>query len=146
MSQKSLIFGVIAAMLMTAVAYPVAAHHSYAPYDMTTTVSAQATLKDFHWGAPHSSASFNIKGTGGKEQLLTLQGAAPALMARAGFSPKDMRRGLKVEITWHPLRNGTPGGTLALIKFPDGRVFKDSEYDFDEPAPAQPGTQPPAQP
>lgn len=147
MNQQSFIFGLITAVVMTAVAGPAGAHHSYAPYDMTKIVSAQATIKDFHWGAPHSSASFNIKGAGGKEQILTLQGAAPGMMARAGFNPKDMRRGLSVEISWHPLRSGTPGGTLATIKFPDGRVFKDTEYEFNEQGPpAQPGSSPPAKP
>lgn len=146
MNRQRFLFGLVTAVLIVAGVGPAMAHHSYAPYDMTKTLSAQATLKDFHWGAPHSSATFVIKGKGGKEEILTLQGAAPVLMAKAGFNPKDMRRGLKIEITWHPLRNGTPGGTMATLKFPDGRVFKDSEFDFTDPSPPQPPAQPAAQP
>jgi hypothetical protein len=116
---------------------------------MTKMLSTQATIKDFHWGAPHSSASFVIKGTSRKEEILTLQGAAPGRMWQAGFNPKDMRRGTKVEISWHPLRSGTPGGTLATLKFPDGRVFEDTEYKFTDgppPVPGPSGAQPPPYP
>jgi hypothetical protein len=104
------------------------AHHSYAPYDMTKTLKAAATVKEFYWGAPHSSASFVILGPGGKQQNLTLQGAAPATMLKQGLSPRDIRKGMKVEIAWHPLRSGELGGTLASIKFADGRVFSDNEF------------------
>jgi hypothetical protein len=106
----------------------VSAHHSYAPYDMTKTQKAAATVKEFYWGAPHSSASFMIPGPGGTQQSVTLQGAAPATMLKQGLSPRDIRKGMKVEITWHPLRSGEPGGTLASIKFADGRVFSDNEF------------------
>lgn len=132
MNHRKVFLGAAAALLIATVGGTATAHHSYALYDMSKTMSSPAVLKDFHWGAPHSSASFVLKGSNGREQILTLQGAAPALMARAGFNPKDLRRGMKVDITWHPLRNGTAGGTLATIKFPDGRVFTDSEYAFSD--------------
>lgn len=130
MNRREFFLRAAATLLIATVGRPAMAHHSYALYDMSKIMSSPAVLKDFHWGAPHSSASFVLKGGDGREQVLTLQGAAPALMARAGFNPKDLRRGMKVDITWHPLRNGTAGGTLATIKFPDGRVFEDSEYAF----------------
>jgi hypothetical protein len=110
------------------------AHHSYAPYDMTKTLKAAATVKEFYWGAPHSSASFMIPGPGGKPQNITLQGAAPTTMMKQGLSPRDIRKGMKVEITWHPMRSGEPGGTLATMKFEDGRVFGDNEFGNVAPA------------
>lgn len=131
------------AVLSMAIAVPAAAHHSFALYDMSKTMSAKAVIKDFHWGAPHSSASFVIKDGSGPGRILTLQGAAPARMMRAGFNPKDMHRGMNVEIAWHPLRNGE-GGSLMAIKFPDGRTFKDDEYDFTRENPATPPDAPSA--
>lgn len=114
------------AVLVMASAAPAWAHHSFAAYDMTKTQTAEATIKEFHWGAPHSSAVFTIKNPDGTTQEITLQGGAPAAMSRAGFQPKDMKRGEKVEIVWHPLRNNSPGGALSSIRFSDGRVFKDT--------------------
>lgn len=135
MSNKQFVLALAATALST-FAGTAAAHHSYAPYDMTKTVKAAATIKEFYWGAPHSSASFVIRGEDGQPQNLTLQGAAPNTMLRAGFNPRDMRRGIEVEITWHPMRNGKPGGTLATMKLPDGRVFKDNEFGDADPASA----------
>lgn len=128
MSKTQLLAGALLASLMLAAAGPASAHHSYALYDMTKTLSAKATVKEFYWGAPHSSVSLTLEEDGGEPQYLTLQGAAPISMSKAGFNPKDIRRGMKVEITWHPLRSGKLGGTLASIKFEDGRVFSDNEF------------------
>jgi len=148
MNRYKLFLQTAAVLSIATLSAPIMAHHSYALYDMTKTLNAKAVIKDFHWGAPHSSASFVIKGADGREEILTLQGAAPARMARAGFDPKDMHRGIKVDITWHPLRSGTTGGTLMTIKFPDGRVYTDDEYDFTrhDAQSAPPGAPPAAQP
>ncbi len=107
-------------------AMPAWAHHSFGGYDMTKTMTAHATIKAFHWGAPHSEAEFLILSQDGKAQQILLQGAAPGAMIKQGFHPKDLRPGDTVTITWHPSRIGS-GGQLATILFSDGRVFKDTE-------------------
>ena len=148
MNHHTLFSRAIAILSIAVVGGPATAHHSFAPYDMTKTLSAAAVIKDFHWGAPHSAASFVIIDAKGKEQNLTLQGAAPGMMARAGFNPRDMRRGVKVDITWHPLRSGAAGGTLMTMKFPDGKVYADTEYAFSDEGKqsGQPGAPPASKP
>jgi hypothetical protein len=113
--------------LMLAITGPVLAHHSFAGYDMKKSLTAQATIKEFRWGAPHSSAVFIIKGSDGKPENITVAAAAPTSFVKQGFKPKDFRVGDKVEIMWHPTRAGNPGGIIAQIKLPDGRTFKDTE-------------------
>lgn len=141
MSNTKLLVGTFLIGLMIAAAGPATAHHSYALYDMTKTLHSKATIKEFYWGAPHSSISVVLDGDGkgGEPKYLTLQGAAPTTLAKAGFRPRDIRRGMKVEITWHPLRSGKLGGTLTSIKFGDGRTFVDNE--FGNVTPANPATQ-----
>jgi hypothetical protein len=109
-------------------AAPVSAHHSGAGYDMSKTLSASATLKEFRWGAPHSAVVFIIKGADGKPQEVSMGSAAPANFSRQGFKPKDFKVGDKMQITWHPSKNGAIGGTLATITLPDGRKFGDAEF------------------
>jgi hypothetical protein len=109
-------------------ALPVFAHHSAAGYDMKKTETAQATIKEFRWGAPHSSAIFIVKGPKGEPQELVTSSATPAMFLKQGFKPKDFKIGDNVEIMWHPTRNGTAGGILSRIKFGDGRVFNDLEF------------------
>ena len=115
-------------MVAMAITAPVWAHHSAAGYDLSKTLSAQATLKEFRWGAPHSAAVFVIKGPDGKPEDMTVASATPAMFVKQGFMPKDFQIGDKMEITWHPAKSGHLGGMLASVKFPNGRVFKDVEF------------------
>jgi len=114
--------------LVIAAAAPVSAHHSFAGYDMTKTNTAQATIKEFRWGAPHSAAVFIIKGADGKPQEMTVSSAAPTMFVKQGFKPRDFKVGDKVDIEWHPTRSGAVGGILSTMKLPDGRTFKDMEF------------------
>ena len=114
-------------MLAMAITAPVWAHHSFAGYDMTKTLTAEATLKEFRWGAPHSSAVFVIKGADGKIQVMTVAAAAPSMFSKQGFMPKDFQTGDKMEISWHPSTSGHIGGLLASMKLPNGHTFKDAE-------------------
>jgi hypothetical protein len=65
-------------MLLLAIAAPTSAHHSAAGYDMTKTLTAPATIKEFRWGAPHSSAVFMIKGANGKPEEVVMVSSTPA--------------------------------------------------------------------
>ena len=112
----------IVAMAITA---PVWAHHSDAGYDMTKTLTAEATLKEFRWGAPHSAAVFMIKGPNGKAEEMTVAAAGPTMFLKQGFKPRDFEVGEKMQITWHPAASGQIGGLLASMKLSDGRVFTD---------------------
>ncbi len=103
------------------------AHHSFAAYDMTKSVTAEATVKEFRWGAPHSSVILVFKSPDGKDQELNLVTGPPDLFVRQGIKPKSWRVGDKVEATYHPNFNGSPGGALAALTLPDGRIFKDTE-------------------
>ena len=115
-------------MVALVITAPVWAHHSGAGYDTTKTLTAQATLKEFRWGAPHSAAVFVIKGPDGKPEDITVASAAPAMFSKQGFKPRDFQVGDKMEISWHPSKSGNIGGMLASMKLPDGRVFKDVEF------------------
>ena len=128
--KESFFSQVLASALLLILATPVLAHHSFAGYDMTKTLTSNATLKEFRWGAPHSSAVFVIK-KDGKDESLMLASGTPSMFVRQGFRPKDFKAGDRVEISWHPSRSGAIGGSLATIKLPDGRTFKDVEFSRD---------------
>ena len=145
MQNRNVIKLSLGTLFAMAAAAPVAAHHSFAGYDMKKTVSAQATIKEFRWGAPHSAAVFTIKGADGKPQNINVASASPAAFIRQGFKPKDFRVGDKVEITWNPTRNGASGGILASMKLPDGRVFAETENQTLNTG-AAPDTAPPSAP
>ncbi len=101
-----------------------AAHHSFSAYDMSKIVTVEATIKEFNWGAPHSSGVFLVVGPDQQVHTITVVAPAPNLFVEQGFRARDFKVGDKVTLTYHPLRSGdVNAGSLAAIVFPDGRRF-----------------------
>lgn len=99
------------------------AHHSSAGIDHSVTLSADATLKKFTWGAPHAQIIVTYRNESGQDVDLSVTTFAPGMLIRQGFSPKDFRIGDKIKLFWHPNRSGTPGGELSKIVTADGRTM-----------------------
>ena len=114
------IYSLIASFLLLS-AVPALAHHSAAGIDLTQTLSADATLKQFAWSAPHAQIIVTYQDETGKEVELSVTTFAPGMLIRQGFSPKDFHRGDKIKLFWHPNRSGSPGGILSKIIAADGR-------------------------
>ena len=101
------------------------AHHSFASYDMSRTVTVHATIKALRWSAPHSNVVLVVSLPDGKTQELNLITGFPEMFAKQGILPKSVHTGDKVEASYHPNINGSAGGALAGLTLPDGRTFTD---------------------
>jgi hypothetical protein len=99
------------------------AHHSFAAYDQTVTKSVTGTLKEFDWNAPHSSMTVAFTDAAGKADEVSVATGAPSTISRQGFKARDFKVGQKATMTWHPNRNGVPGGELVDLTLEDGRVL-----------------------
>ncbi|MFA9216778.1 MAG: DUF6152 family protein [Sphingomonadaceae bacterium] len=115
---KALILALSALTLTQAVA-----HHSFAAYDQTVTKAVTGTLKEFDWNAPHSSMTVAFIDASGKADEVSVTTGAPATISGQGFKSRDFKAGQKVIMTWHPNRNGVPGGELVNVTLEDGRVL-----------------------
>ena len=102
------------------------AHHSFNTYDMSKTVAVSGTLKEFRWGAPHSSMVLVYKDKKGATAQMSLISGSPLAFSKQGFAPRDFHKGDKVTLTYHPYVNGLPGGALASLTM-NGRTFSDAE-------------------
>ena len=109
------------------VAAPAFAHHSFAAYDMSKTETVSGSLKEFRWGAPHSSMVVIYHDKSGKEQAMSVVTGSPAALSRQGFTPRDFHSGDKVTVTYHPNTSGGIGGALATLTLPNGRTYNDNE-------------------
>lgn len=127
------------AALAAVAASPAAAHHSFAMYDMSRTESASGTIREFRWGAPHSSMMVAVKGADGKQRNILLLSGSPLAFSKQGFKPKSIKVGDKIQLSWHPNRNGSSGGVAATMKFLDGRVYKENEIAPGVPKPGAGG-------
>jgi hypothetical protein len=129
---KAVVLAVVAGSLAAGTA---SAHHSFASYDMSKTQTMSGTLKEFRWGAPHSSMVLTYV-KGGKTADMSLVSGSPLMFSRAGFAPRDFKRGDKVTVVYHPNVNGLPGGALSKLTLPDGRTYSDTEANNAAPAAA----------
>ena len=53
----------------------------------------------------------------------SIESGAPGMMLRNGWKLSTLKPGDKVTLTMHPLKNGSPGGSLVRVKVPDGRTL-----------------------
>lgn len=124
--KKLSIFGIVGAVCVSLSTGAADAHHSFSAYDMGKTLQAEGTLKEFRWGAPHSSMVL-IYMERGKPKEMSIISGSPLMFSRQGLSPRDFKRGDKVKVTYHPNSGGQPGGALASLALPGGKTFSDTE-------------------
>jgi hypothetical protein len=120
---------------------PSYAHHSFAAYDQKVTQMVSGTLKEFDWDAPHAGMTVAYLDGQGAMQEVSVTTGSPAVITKQGFKPNDFRIGSKVTMSWHPNRNGAPGGELVELKLDDGRVLHGG---FPSIPGGKPGEPPPA--
>ena len=121
MSLKTVVLAGIAA---TALAGSALAHHSYAMFDEESEVTLEGTIKEFQWTNPHSWIHIYVPNEQGQEVTWAIETGAPGGLFRAGWRPDTIVPGDNVTFTFHPLRNGEPGGSLMSMVLPDGRVME----------------------
>jgi Family of unknown function (DUF6152) len=112
----------IAALCLMAPA--VFAHHSFAMFDATQTLTAQGTVKELQWGNPHTWLELVVRDQQGTEKSLSLELNGLSGLRRNGWKPGTVKTGDKVTITYHPMRDGTPAGQLVELVAEDGQALK----------------------
>lgn len=125
MTIRTLILGSLAATLAAA-AIPATAHHSYAMFDEEKAVTVEGTVKLFEWTNPHSWVHLMAPDAKGEQVKYSIEFQSPSGLARMGLLPKSLVPGDKISITFHPLKNGGPGGSFMAMKLPDGKVVGDA--------------------
>ena len=117
----------VAAVLSSVAPVAAWAHHSFAAYNMSRTQTVTGTIREFRWGAPHSSVVVRYRAPGGGTADMAIISGSPLAFSRQGFAPRDFRSGLQVTVVYHPNTNRSPGGAMASLTMPDGRTYRDSE-------------------
>lgn len=100
------------------------AHHSFAMFDMGKQVTLEGTVKNFKWSNPHAWIEINVPQEAGGEQLWGVELTSPNNLMRVGWKRTSLKSGDKVTIIVHPLRDGSPGGSLVQVKLVDGTILK----------------------
>jgi len=96
------------------------AHHSFAMFDMSKSVTFKGTVKEVQWTNPHVWIDLTVT-ENGKAATYSFEGAAVSVLKRAGWLRDTVKAGDSVTLIGHPYKDGRPGGSVEYLILADGR-------------------------
>src|ERR1700704_3435723 len=77
------------------------AHHSFAMYEPTKTLTLKGTVKTFQWTNPHVVVWVLVQPEdGGAVQEWSLETTSPGVLTRAGWTRQSLKAGDRVSVTF----------------------------------------------
>lgn len=118
----SRLIGVASAVVIVAasMATGALAHHSYAAFDRTRTVTVTGTVSEVEWTNPHTWFFIKAPGADGKVTDWAVEGDPPGGMTRAGWKKDSAKPGDKITIVINPMVTGQVGGHFVSATFANG--------------------------
>jgi Family of unknown function (DUF6152) len=96
------------------------AHHSFAMYEPTKTLTLKGTVKTFQWTNPHVVIWIVVQPEeGGAPQEWSIETTSPGVLTRGGWTRQSIKPGDRVSVTFSPLRDGSHGGGLNSVTLLD---------------------------
>ena len=118
---KILISAAIALSLTAGAAAPALAHHSFAMFDFQASKTVSGTVEQFDWTNPHTFIWLQVPGANGVSERYGFEGMSPNYLGRRGWSKTTLNPGDKVTVTYHPLKDGSKGGTYQKVTLSNGK-------------------------
>jgi hypothetical protein len=114
------VVGSIALMVVATV--PIAAHHSFAAeFDAKQPVLFKGTVTKMEWINPHVWIHMNVTQPNGKTEAWMVEGGAPTVLFRRGFSKTSLQAGTQIVVDGYRAKDGTNKMNAREITLADGR-------------------------
>jgi hypothetical protein len=122
---KILIGAAVALSLAAGATAPALAHHSFAMFDFQASKSVTGTVEQFDWTNPHTFIWLQVpEGANGANVRYGFEGMSPNYLGRRGWTKSTLKPGDKVTVTYHPLKDGSKGGTYQKVMLSDGKELQ----------------------
>jgi Family of unknown function (DUF6152) len=109
------------AIACATIAFPAAAHHSFAVWDMSKSIEFEGVVETVKLRNPHMAMTLvQTKPDGTKETINFTEGAPANMMVRMGLKPEDIAAGTKIKAIGAPRRDNAAEYFLKAIILPDG--------------------------
>jgi hypothetical protein len=123
MKTRILVLTATTAVALQVAPVPVLAHHSNVAFAVETVLTATGTVKQWQWSNPHTWLIIDVDdGKGGKVEW-AMEGRAPGVLLRAGWSRSVLKAGDKVTVHYSPAKDGSRVGMIARVTMADGKVL-----------------------
>lgn len=103
----------------------VSAHHSYAMFDGSKTLTVAGTVAKLEWMSPHVFVWVyvpNPKAHDGYD-LYAFENGSPNVLIRLGWSKTALAAGEKISVQYWPLKDGRTGGHFVKATRADGQTL-----------------------
>lgn len=128
--KKTVLICVVVSIVCLAKPIPAWAHHGYAAYDETKTLSLKGTVTDYELANPHSTMSFDVKDENGKVENWVAEAGHIRLMQDEGWTRTTLKPGDVVTFFFHPAKNGSHAVDLVKVQLSDGHsLWAHSSHD-----------------
>jgi hypothetical protein len=108
-----------------AAAVPAAAHHSFAMFDNSRSITIHGKVSAYQFTNPHAYLDIDADSAVGvgatAPKHYTLEMTSPNMLVRGGWSSRTVKAGDTVTAVVAPLRDGRPGGLLLELTLPTGK-------------------------
>ena len=96
------------------------AHHSNVGFAVETVNTATGVVKEWKWMNPHTWLIVDVDDGKG---VWAMEGRAPGVLLRAGWTRTVLKPGDKVTVHYSPSKDGSKVGMIARVTMSDGRVL-----------------------
>jgi len=110
--------------LLLTMATPALAHHSFAMYDHTRTVTLKGEVTKFQWTNPHAYLEVDVRQKDGTTKHYSIEMTSINMMQRLGWRSNMIKAGDHVTVTLSPLLTGEAAGLMLDVTLPDGRKLE----------------------
>jgi hypothetical protein len=107
------------------------AHHSFAPFNMSSEKTIVGTVKQWDWTNPHTWLWIDVANDKGGMDTWGIEGMSPNYLARRGWSKSTLKAGDKITVVVRPMRDGSAGGMFVRATMADGKVMQQTGQPTD---------------
>ena len=110
----------LAVSLLVGFALQAVAHHSFAMFDQTKTITQKGVVKEVQWINPHVWLHLYVE-VDGRQEVYSYEGAAIAVLKRVGWMRDSVKPGDLLTVVGNPYKDGRrAGGALNHVILSDG--------------------------
>ena len=115
----------LAGFALSLFAFPALGHHSFAMFDHGQVLTLNGTVQEFEWHNPHAWLHLTVMDENGNAVTWGFEGGSPGQLTAAGWTPNTVEAGDQIELSFHPLKDGSFGGQLRSVVLPNGNEMCD---------------------